>query len=79
MIDYKTLLEFVEQYDEEATRLFNKLQDADLKEETDILQYGYYSDFERIEWEYSDENSISVRYYDQGYDLYETVNNLCCS
>lgn len=72
-MDYKTLLEFVGKYNEEATRIFNKLQEADRESKTGILQYGYYSEFERIEWEYSDENSIAVRYYDIGYDLYEST------
>ena len=72
-MDYKTVLEFIGKYDEEATRVFNKLQDADLKAETGILHYGYYSEFERIEWEYSDEYSIGVRYYNIGYDSYEST------
>ena len=72
-MDYKTLLEFIVKYDEEATRVFNKLQDADLKAETGILKYGYYSEFERIEWEYSDKYSIGVRYYNIGYDSDEST------
>ena len=72
-IDYKTLFELVEKYDEEATRIFNKLKEVDLKAETDILRYGYYSDFERIEWDESYEDSIVVRYYDRGYDLYDSA------
>ena len=72
-MDYKTVLEFIGKYDEEATRVFNKLQDSDLKAETGILHYGYYSEFERIEWEYSDEYSIGVRYYNIGYDSYEST------
>ena len=72
-IDYKTRLEFAEKYNEEATRIFNKLKEADHETKTGILQYGYYSEFERIEWDYSDENSIAVRYYDTGYDLYEST------
>lgn len=72
MNEYKTLTELVKKYVEEAKRVFNKLQEADLEAKTDILQYGYHSDFERLEWEYSDENSIAVRYYDNGYDLYES-------
>lgn len=72
-IDYKTLFELVEKYDDEATRVFNKLQDADLKAETDILRYGYSSDFERIEWDESYEDSIVVRYYDRDYDLYDSA------
>lgn len=71
-IDYKTLFELVEKYDEEVTRIFNKLQDADLKAETNILRYGYDSGFERIEWDESYEDSIVVRYYDRGYDLYDS-------
>lgn len=71
-IDYKTLFELVEKYDDEATRVFNKLQDADLKAETNILRYGYDSGFERIEWDESYEDSIVVRYYDRGYDLYDS-------
>lgn len=72
-IDYKTLFELVEKYDEEATRIFNKLKEADLKAETDILRFGYDSDFERIEWDESYEDSIVIRYYDQGYDLYDSA------
>ena len=71
-IDYKTLFESVEKYDDEATRVFNKLQDADLKAETNILRYGYDSGFERIEWDESYEDSIVVRYYDRDYDLYDS-------
>ena len=73
MIDYKTLIKLVEKYDEEASRVFDKLQKADHEAKTGILHYGHYGAFERIEWDYSDENSISVRYYDHGYDLYESA------
>ena len=72
-IDYKTLIKLVEKYDEEASRVFNKLQRADQEAKTGILHYGHYGAFERIEWDYSDENSIAVRYYDHGYDLYESA------
>ena len=72
MIDYKTLFEFVEKYDEEATRIFNKLKEADLEVKAGILQFGYYSDFERIEWDDSYEEAMVIRYYDRGYDLYES-------
>lgn len=73
MIDYKTLIKLVEKYDEEASKIFNKLKKADMEAKTDILHYGNYSAFERTEWDYSDENSIVVRYYDHGYDLYEST------
>lgn len=72
-IDYKTLIKLVEKYDEEASRVFNKLQRADQEAKTGILHYGNYGTFERIEWDYSDEDSIVVRYYDYGYDLYESA------
>lgn len=72
-IDYKTLIKLVEKYDEEASRVFNKLQKADQEAKTGILHYGHYGAFERIEWDYSDENTIAVRYYDHGYDLYESA------
>lgn len=72
MIDYKTLFELVEKYDEEATRIFNKLKEADLEAKAGILQFGYYSDFERIEWDDSYEEAMVIRYYDRGYDLYES-------
>ena len=72
-IDYKTLIKLVEKYDEEASRVFNKLQRADQEAKTGILHYGHYGAFERIEWDYSDENSITVRYYDHGYDLYDSA------
>ena len=73
MIDYKTLLKFVEKYDEEATRIFYKLQEADQEAKAGILQYGHYSNFEKIEWDDSYEKSIAVRYYDYGYDLYDST------
>lgn len=72
-IDYKTLIKFVEKYDKEASRVFNKLQKADQEAKTGILHYGSYGTFERIEWDYSDEDSIVVRYYDYGYDLYDSA------
>lgn len=73
MIDYKTLVKLVEKYDEEASRVFKKLKKADQEAKTSILHYGKYSSFERIEWDYSDENSIAIRYYDHGYDLYDSA------
>lgn len=72
-IDYKTLFELVEKYDEEATRIFNNLKEADLEVKADVIQFGYDSDFERIEWDESYEDSIVVRYYDRGYDLYDSA------
>ena len=72
-IDYKTLIKLVEKYDEEASRVFKKLQRADQEAKTGILHYGHYGAFERIEWDYSDENTIAVRYYDHGYDLYDSA------
>lgn len=73
-IDYKTLIKLVEKYDIEASRVFCKLKKADQEAKTGILHYGSYSAFERIEWDYSDENSIVVSYYDYGYDLYESTS-----
>ena len=70
MIDYKTLISAVDKYNEEADRIFNKLHRADLEAKTNIIEYGKYATMERIEWDFSDENTISVRYYDHGYDLY---------
>ena len=70
MIDYKTLISAVDKYADEADRIFNKLHSADLEAKTNIIEYGKYANMERVEWDYSDENSIIVRYYDHGYDLY---------
>lgn len=70
MIDYKTLISAVDKYSDEADRIFNKLHRADLEAKTGIIEYGKYATMERIEWEFSDENEISVSYYDHGYDLY---------
>ena len=70
MIDYKTLISAVDKYNDEADRIFNKLHRADLEAKTDIIEYGKYANMERIEWDYSDEHTISVRYYDHGYDVY---------
>lgn len=70
MIDYKTLISAVDKYNAEADRIFNKLHRADLEAKTDIIEYSKYATMERIEWDYSDENTISIRYYDHGYDLY---------
>lgn len=70
MIDYKTLISAVDKYNDEADRIFNKLHRADLEAKTDIIEYGKHAYMERIEWEFSDENKINIRYYDRGYDLY---------
>ena len=70
--DYKTFIKIVEKYDEEASRVFYKLKKADLEAEAKILRFGRYSSFRRLELECSDENSISVKYIDDGYDIYET-------
>ena len=64
MNDYKILIELLEKYKEEATRIFNKLKEANQEARTGILQYGRYSVFGRIEWDCLNENYITVRYYD---------------
>ena len=70
MIDYKTLISAVDKYADEADRIFNKLHSADLEAKTNIIEYGKYAEMERIEWDFSDESAIVIRYYDHGYDLY---------
>ena len=64
MNDYKTLLELLEKYKKEATRIFNKLKEANKEARTGILQYWCYITFGRIEWDCFNENYITVRYYD---------------
>ena len=64
MNDYKILIELLEKYKEEATRIFNKLKEVNQEARTGILQYGRYSVFGRIEWDCFNENYITVRYYD---------------
>ena len=71
MTDYNTLIKLVEKYNEEALRIFNKLKNTCQIARSRILRYGYYSTFERIEWNHSDENSIIFRYYDQCCNLYD--------
>ena len=71
MTDYNTLIKLVEKYNEEALRIFNKLKNACQRKRSRILRYGYYSTFERIEWNHSDENFIIFRYYDQCCNLYD--------
>lgn len=72
MIDYKTLFKLVEKYDEEVRRIFDKLKEADLEVKANVIQFGYNSDFERIEWDESYEDAMVIRYYDRGYDLYDS-------
>ena len=72
MIDYKTLIEFLGKYEEEAARVFNKLREADLEAKANILDYGRYSVFKRAEW--YGEKYITVRYYDD-YENYEYVTS----
>ena len=71
-IDYKTLIEFLGKFDEEAARVFNKLREADLEAKANILDYGRYSVFKRAEW--YGEKYITVRYYDD-YENYEYVTS----
>lgn len=73
MIDYKTLIKLVDKYEEESLRIFSKLKKADLEAKTYILNYGSYGAFERLEWDNSDETLIVVRYYDRGYDCYDST------
>ena len=73
MIDFKTLIKFVEKYNEEASRVFYKLKKADQEAETDILYFGRYSSFEELELVYFDDNSLSIVYYNYGYDIHETT------
>ena len=68
MNDYKTLLELLEKYKKEATRIFNKLKEANQEARTGILQYGRYSTFGRIEWDCFNENYITVRYCDDDFE-----------
>ena len=67
--DYKTFIKIVEKYNEEASRVFYKLKKADIEAEAKILRFMHYSSFRRLEWEFSDENSLSVKYFDDGYDI----------
>ena len=64
MNDYKILIELLEKYNKEAIRVFKKLQKADQKAKTGILEYGCYSVFGRTEWYCDNKNYITVRYYD---------------
>ena len=73
-IDYKTLKENINLYEKEIYRIFNKLLKEDLKANTQILSYGSYSAFERVNWDTDDETNVSVIYYDNGYDLYDNNN-----
>ena len=68
MNDYRTLIELLEKYKEEAKRIFNKLKEANQEARTGILQYGRYSVFGKIEWDCFNENYITVRYYDDDYE-----------
>jgi hypothetical protein len=72
MKDYKTLIKLVEKYNEEASRIFYKLKTADQEATAGILHFGRYSSFEKLKMEYSDDNSLSIVYYDYGYDIHET-------
>lgn len=71
-IDYRVLIETVNKYREETSRIFDKLQTEDLKSKTNIIQYGSSACFERVEWDESDEDDICIRYYDYKYDLYDS-------
>lgn len=70
--NYEQLLTILDGYDNEAYRIFQKLKESDLKDKTKVLQYGKHSSIERIEWDYSDKKDICIRYYDAGYDLYDS-------
>lgn len=63
-IDYKTLIKLLKRYDKEIARIFNKLQKANHETKANILDCGRYSVFGRTEWYCSNENCITVRYYD---------------
>ena len=73
MTDYNTLIKLVEKYNDETLRIFNKLKNACQIARSRILRYGYYSHFERIEWNYSDENSIVIIYYNRACNIYDST------
>ena len=68
-IDFQTLIENINIYEEEICRIFGKLLEEDLKAKTNILSYDTSTHFERVEWEMSDGTNISVRYYDDHYGV----------
>lgn len=68
-IDYRLLIETINRYRDETRRIFEKLHSEDLKSKTNIIQYGPYARFERVDWKFSDENNICIRYYHYNYDL----------
>ena len=71
-IDYKTLIENINIYEKEIYRIFSKLLEEDMKAKTKILAYGSYSTFEEVDWSAIDETNLTVKYYDNGYDLYDS-------
>ena len=71
-IDYRSLIEAFNKYSIETRRIFDKLHREDLKSKTNIIQFDSYARFEGVEWNVSDANNIYIRYYDYGYDLYDS-------
>ena len=71
-IDYELLIKTIDKYSDEICRVFEKLHREDMKAKTDIIKYGSFARFERIEWEDSDEYDIYIRYFDGYYDLYDS-------
>lgn len=70
--DYRQLLVILDDYDNEASRIFETLRKADTEAKAKVLTYGKNSYIERLEWDYADKDSICIRYYDYGYDLYDS-------
>ena len=70
--NYRQLLVILDDYDNEASRIFEALRKADIEAGSKVLTYGKNSYIERLEWDYADKDSICIRYYDNGYDLYDS-------
>ena len=64
MIDYKTLLELVEKYDEEVRRIFDKLQEVDLEAKAGVRYDSDYDEDVMKAWKnhklYSDEEVMNL-------------------
>ena len=68
--DYITLIELIEKFQKEGQRIFNMLRDADTINKTEILRWGQYSIFEKVDLYECTNDTVVLRYHQEYYDKY---------
>lgn len=68
--DYIMLVELIKKCQKEGQRIFNMLREADIENKTEILRWGKYSIFEKVDLDECTNDTAVFRYHQEYYDKY---------